>query len=86
MEVLHDFLEYPWAWRALVASIMVAVSCGILGTFITLRNMSLLGDALSHAVLPGIVVSYLFLGYNVLGFYIGAVIAGLLCAIAITWL
>jgi len=86
VEVLHDFLEYPWAWRALLASIMVAVSCGILGTFITLRNMSLLGDALSHAVLPGIVVSYLFLGYNVLGFYIGAVIAGLLCAVAITWL
>lgn len=83
MEVLRDFLEYPWAWRALLASIMVAVSCGILGTFITLRNMSLLGDALSHAVLPGIVVSYLFLGYNVLGFYIGAVIAGLLCAVAI---
>jgi len=65
---------------------MVGIMCGIIGAFIVLRNMSLIGDALSHAILPGIVVSFLLVGYSTLGFFIGSVIAGLIAAVGITWI
>ncbi len=48
-----------WAPRALLASSLVGIMCGILGSFVVLRNMSLIGDALAHAVLPGVVVAYI---------------------------
>jgi ABC-type Mn2+/Zn2+ transport system permease subunit/Mn-dependent DtxR family transcriptional regulator len=83
---IFEILNQEWAIRALLASIMVGVMCGILGCFIVLRNMSLIGDALSHAVLPGVVVAFIMVGYSALGFFIGSVIAGLLSAIAITWI
>lgn len=75
-----------WAIRALVSSILVGVMCGLLGCFIVLRNMAMIGDALSHAVLPGVVFGFVFAGgYNVFGFFFGAVVAGLITAVAITW-
>ena len=85
MEIL-EILQYEWAIRALIASSMIGVMCGILGVFIVLRNMSLIGDALSHAVLPGVVLGFVVAGYSVLGFFAGAVFAGIVTAILITWL
>lgn len=85
MELL-EILQSPWAMRALIASSMVGIMCGVLGCFIVLRNMSLIGDALSHAILPGVVFGFMIAGYSVLGFFIGSVIAGLLAAVAITWI
>ena len=79
-------LQEPWAMRALIASSMVGISCGVLGCFIVLRNMALIGDALSHAVLPGVFFAFLIFGYSVIGFFIGSVTAGLLAAVAITWI
>jgi ABC-type Mn2+/Zn2+ transport system permease subunit len=69
-----------------LASTMIGVMCGILGCFIVLRNMSLIGDALSHAILPGVVFAFIFFGYSVIGFFTGSVIAGLLSAVLITWI
>jgi ABC-type Mn2+/Zn2+ transport system permease subunit/Mn-dependent DtxR family transcriptional regulator len=86
MSELLQTLQEPWALRALIASSMVGVMCGILGCFIVLRNMALIGDALSHAILPGVVVAFLLIGHNSLGFFGGAVIAGLLSAVGITWI
>ncbi len=83
---LFQIIQEPWALRALVASTMVGLTCGILGAFIVLRNMSLIGDALSHAILPGVVVAFAFFGYNTLGFFFGSVAAGLLSAVIITWI
>lgn len=85
MEILET-LQYEWAIRALIASSMIGVMCGILGVFIVLRNMSLIGDALSHAVLPGVVLGFVVAGYSVLGFFSGAVFAGIITAVLITWL
>src|SRR5688500_20215888 len=48
--------------------------------------MSLIGDALSYAILPGVVVAFVILGYNTLGFFFGSVAAGLLSAVIITWI
>jgi ABC-type Mn2+/Zn2+ transport system permease subunit/Mn-dependent DtxR family transcriptional regulator len=83
---LWQIFQEPWAFRALLASTMVGVTCGILGVFIVLRNMSLIGDALSHAILPGVFVAFILFGYNTLGFFFGTVIAGLVFAILMTWI
>jgi len=83
---LLDILSEVWAIRAIVASSMVGLMCGVLGCFIVLRNMSLVGDALAHAILPGVVVAYLLVGYSTLAFFSGAVVAGLVTAFGITWI
>jgi ABC-type Mn2+/Zn2+ transport system permease subunit/Mn-dependent DtxR family transcriptional regulator/Fe2+ transport system protein FeoA len=86
MDVIQIILSEEWALRALSASLMVGLTCGVLGCFIVLRNMAMIGDALSHAVLPGVVVAFILLGYNILGFFVGSVIAGLITAVGITWI
>lgn len=86
MGELIQILSEEWAIRALIASSLVGIMCGTLGSFIVLRNMSLIGDALAHAILPGIVVSFMVLGYSTIGFFFGSVIAGLITAFFITWL
>ena len=85
MSIIETFSQ-PWAMRALYSSVMVGILCGILGCFIVLRNMSLIGDALSHAVLPGIFFSFLLVGYSTIGFFIGSSIAGFVSALAISWI
>jgi manganese/iron transport system permease protein len=65
--------------RALAASLIVGVVCSVLGCFVVLRAMAFLGDALAHAVLPGIAVAYL-LGANLLA---GALVAALVVAAGI---
>ncbi len=83
MTALVHFLEavtrYQYLQNALFASIMVGVICGIIGCFIILRRMALMGEAISHAVLPGVVIAYI-LGYS---FFVGAVTTGVLTALAI---
>jgi manganese/iron transport system permease protein len=78
-EMIHDLLmpfQYDYMWRAIWVSALVGGSCGFLSSFVTLKGWSLMGDALSHAVVPGVAVAYI-LG---LPFALGAFIAGLLSA------
>lgn len=86
IEHVIDILQYDYAQRALIASGLVGILCGILGCFIILRNMALIGDALSHAILPGVVVGFMVAGHSVLGFFVGSVAAGIVAAVLITWL
>lgn len=79
IDFIHALTEYDFLQKALVTSVMVGIICGVIGCFIILRGMSLMGDAISHAVLPGVAISYL-LGIN---FFIGAVATGLLTALGI---
>ena len=83
---LFDVLSQYWAIRALIAGILVGLTCGVLGAFIVLRNMALIGDALAHAILPGIVFAFLLVGYSTIGFFTGSVLAGVLAAVGITWI
>ena len=83
---LVEIFQYESFVRALIASCSVGILCGMLGPFIVLRNMSLIGDALSHAVLPGVVVAFLLFDYNTFGFFLGAVGAGMISALSITWI
>ena len=82
MDILHWLVEplgYSFMVRGLLASIMVGVICSVLGAYIILQGMAFFGDALAHAILPGVVVAYL-LGWPLA---IGALIAGILAAIGI---
>jgi len=86
---MNEFLslfDYAYVGRALLASSMVGIMCGVLGCFIVLRNMSLIGDALSHAILPGVVVGFLIAGAQTFAFFTGSVVAGMIAAILITYL
>ncbi len=86
MGELFDIFNYAVGIRALIASMLVGAMCGVLGCFIVLRNMSLIGDALSHAVLPGVVVGFIIAGSGALAIFTGAVFAGLLAAVFMTWI
>jgi manganese/iron transport system permease protein len=70
-------LAYPFMQRALLVSVMVAAVCGVLSCYLVLKGWSLMGDAISHAVLPGIVLAYIL---N-LPLALGAFVAGLSCAL-----
>lgn len=74
------FAEFAFMRRALVATLALAISAAPLGVFLTLRRMSLLGDALSHAVLPGVAVGFMLFGLSLPAMALGGVIAGLLVA------
>jgi len=89
METLDKFFvepfQYEFIQRALVASVMVGISCGLIGTFIMLRRLSLIGDALAHAVLPGVVIGFMVAGKNPLSLFIGALAAGILTSVLISF-
>lgn len=78
---LAPFVDYMFMQRALVATLAIAFSCGPLGVFLVLRRMSLMGDALSHAMLPGIAAGYLISGLSIMAMSLGGIIAGLLVAV-----
>lgn len=71
-------------WPIIVQGILVSCALGLIGCFLVVRGMSLLGDALSHSVLPGIVIGYLIGGaLNSPWIFVGATIVGLLAAVLV---
>ena len=78
-----DFLLSPLAYdffvRALVASALVGVACAVIGSFVVLKGMSFIGDAVSHAAFPGIVIAYM-LGLPII---IGGAVASIVTALGI---
>src|SRR6188472_3923801 len=81
--MLHDifigpFAEFDFMRRALVGVFALAVSGAPIGVILMLRRMSLTGDAMAHAILPGAAVGYLVAGLSLPAMTIGGVIAGLL--------
>ena len=78
MNHLLEPLQYPFMQDALLVGSVIAVMCAILSCFLILKGWSLMGDAISHAVLPGIVIAY-FMGIPLA---IGAFLSGLFCAVS----
>jgi ABC-type Mn2+/Zn2+ transport system permease subunit/Mn-dependent DtxR family transcriptional regulator len=75
------FKELP---EGLWTSVLVGITCGVLGSFVVLRQMALIGDALSHAILPGVVIAFLLTNNTgIWGLLLGALLAGLLTAVLI---
>nr|WP_314049715.1 metal ABC transporter permease [Abiotrophia defectiva] len=84
--MIHDFIEnvstLHYMQNALVTAIVIGIVSGAVGCFIILRGMSLMGDAISHAVLPGVALSFI-LGIN---FFVGAIVFGLFASMIITFI
>lgn len=78
MNVLLQPFEFAFMQQAFLMAALLALPTGLLSAFLVLKGWALMGDAISHAVLPGIVLSYI-LGWPLL---LGAFGAGMLCAVA----
>ena len=76
---IEEVIQYGFFQKALLTGVAVGIVCGVIGCFIVLRGLALMGDAISHAILPGVAISYM-LGIN---FFVGAAIVGLLAALGI---
>ncbi|MEY2013848.1 metal ABC transporter permease subunit [Streptococcus pyogenes] len=82
MKFFEGLMSYHFLQNALITAVVIGIVSGAVGCFIILRSMSLMGDAISHAVLPGVALSFI-LGVN---FFIGAIIFGLLASVIITYI
>ncbi|MCM3506833.1 metal ABC transporter permease [Staphylococcus capitis] len=79
LDFFNHLLSYQFLNRALITSILVGIVCGTVGSIIVLRGLSLMGDAMSHAVLPGVALSFLF---NI-PMFIGALVTGMIASLFI---
>lgn len=81
LDAILDPLSYSFFVRALIAASVVGLVCAVVGSYMVLRGLAFMGDALSHSAFPGVVVAYLLKG----PFYLGAAIAAVGTALAIGW-
>ena len=81
MGALLDPLQFAFFQRGLAAAVMVGLVTAVVGSYVVLRGLAFMGDALSHAAFPGVVAAYLVQG----PFYLGAAIAAIGSALAIGW-
>lgn len=68
--------------RSLVIAILVGIICSVVGSYLMVQRLALLGDAISHSVLPGLAIAFI-LGINI---FVGAFIAGIIGTVLITWI
>lgn len=78
--VIAPFVEFGFMQRALVGSLLLSAGAGPVGVFMLLRRMSLAGDAMAHAILPGAAAGFLLFGLEIVPMTIGGLVAGLLVA------
>lgn len=84
MDYLYNVLQDPNTQWILAGTILLGICSGVIGCFAYLRKQSLMGDALSHAALPGICVAFMITGTkSIFGFLLGALIAGIIATFAI---
>ncbi|NTW09518.1 MAG: manganese ABC transporter permease, partial [Anaerolineaceae bacterium] len=70
-------LMYEFIQRGLIAAVIVGITCGVIGCYVVLKSLAFMGDALAHAILPGVAIAYL-LSVNLL---LGALVAAFLVAL-----
>jgi len=78
---LEPFIEFSFMQRALWGCLVLSLSATPIGVFLTLRRMSLTGDAMAHAILPGAAIGFLVAGVSITAMTIGGVIAGCIVAV-----
>jgi zinc/manganese transport system permease protein len=79
--LVTPFAEFEFMQRALVGAFAIAVGGGPIGVFLMLRRMSLTGDAMAHAILPGAAAGYLVAGLSLPAMTVGGLVAGVVVAI-----
>ena len=71
-------LRYAFMQRGLLAAVLVGVLCSVVGAYVVLRGLAFLGDALAHAILPGVAIAYLLGGSLTIGALVAAILVALL--------
>lgn len=71
-------LQYAFMQRGLLAAVLVGVLCSVVGAYVVLRGLAFLGDALAHAILPGVAIAYLIGGSLTIGALVAAILVALL--------
>jgi zinc/manganese transport system permease protein len=79
--IVGPFIEFGFMRQALLGCIALALSAAPVGVFLMLRRMSLTGDAMAHAILPGAAIGYLLFGLSLTAMTVGGIVAGLAVAI-----
>jgi manganese/iron transport system permease protein len=82
LDWLIDPLQYAFMQRSLMVAIMVGIICSVVGSYLIVQRLALLGDAISHSLLPGLAIAFL-LGVNI---FVGAFIAGVISTVIIAWI
>lgn len=72
-----DPLRHTFMQHAFIAIVLVGLICGVTGTFVTLRGLAFMGDALAHAIFPGVVIAYILGGNFLIGALVAAVVVSL---------
>lgn len=75
-------LQFAFMQRSLAVAIMVGIICSVVGSYLMVQRLALLGDAISHSVLPGLAIAF-WLGVNI---FVGAFIAGVISTVIIAWI
>ncbi|WP_071517898.1 metal ABC transporter permease [Geitlerinema sp. PCC 9228] len=81
-EIFLEPLQYSFMQRSLIVAVTVGLICAVVGSYLMVQRLALLGDAISHSLLPGLAIAFL-LGGNI---FVGAFIAGIVSTILITWI
>ncbi|WP_375651795.1 metal ABC transporter permease [Bartonella sp. LB28NMGDW] len=79
---LAPFVDFQFMQNALIGSIFLSISACPVGVFLMLRGMSLTGDAISHAILPGVATAFLICGFSLISMTLGGIFAGIIVALA----
>ncbi len=74
--------EHPFMQNAFLAAMLVGLICGVIGVFVVLKGLAFMGDALSHAIFPGIVIAYLWGANYLIGAMIAAIVVSFLIGLA----
>ena len=82
LEALIEPLQYGFMQRSLIVAILVGLLCAVVGSYLMVQRLALLGDAISHSVLPGLAIAFL-VGANI---FVGAFIAGVISTLLIAWI
>ncbi len=85
LDLLFPFLEFAFLKKALIACVVLCFGSVSLGVFLLLKRMSLMGDALSHSLLPGVALGYFLFGFSLPAMSIGGFLAGVLILLLSTW-
>lgn len=80
LEALIEPLQYSFMQRSLIIAVLVGIICAVVGSYLMVQRLALLGDAISHSVLPGLAIAFI-VGADI---FVGAFIAGVLSTVVIT--
>ncbi|QZZ22294.1 metal ABC transporter permease [Leptothermofonsia sichuanensis E412] len=82
LDLLIEPLQYGFMQRSLIVAVTVGIICSVVGSYLMVQRLAMLGDAISHSLLPGLAIAFA-LGANI---YLGAFIAGVLSTVIIAWI